>query len=371
MSTWLITGGAGFVGSNFVRLAAGRSAAGLVVLDSLMHKRNLASIADLIDEGRINFVWGDVCDAACLAQLFREYSIDRIVHFASKSHVDPSVLGARDLIRTNVEGTYRMLEAARKAWAGSAQNKLFLHVSTDEAFGPLDPVDAPSTERGGYCPSSPYYASKAASDHFVRAWHWTDGLPAIVTNSSANYGPWQSPEKFVPRITLNAIEGRDLPIYGDGVQTRDWLHVEDHCEALFLILERGRVGESYAISSGDVRTNTAVVLLICRAVDDILLRAPGSSERVIRHVAEGRDHDRRYALDASKLRNELRWQPRLDFEQAIPSVVAWYVENRDWADSRGKRRDNYRRQYELPSTGLAPVGAPRRRIRLGGVRCPS
>lgn len=355
MSDWLVTGGAGFIGSNFVSLAAARTAARLVVLDALTYAGNLANIAELIEDGRIRFVRGDICDSACLAALFRDYSFDRIIHFAAESHVDRSILGAQAFIRTNIDGTYRLLEAARAAWAGTTRDNLFLHVSTDEVFGALGPADAPFTEASPYRPSSPYAASKAAADHMVRAWQRTYGLPAVVTNSSNNYGPRQFPEKLIPLMTLNAIEGRELPVYGNGQQVRDWLHVEDHCEALLLILSQGVPGQTYAISSGDERPNIEVVLQICRTVDGIMSREPGTSERLIRHVADRPGHDRRYALDAHKLRSELGWRPRRLFSREIASVVAWYLANRDWADAirSGEYMDYYRRQYDARPAALA------------------
>ena len=357
MSTWLITGGAGFIGSNFARLAAMRGAARLVILDALTYAGNLANIADLIDGDRICFVRGDICDAECLGELFRRHPIERVIHFAAESHVDRSVLGAQAFIRTNVEGTYRLVEAARRAWTEAREKRLFLHVSTDEVFGTLEAADAPFTENSAYNPSSPYSASKAASDHVVRAWQRTHGLPAIVTNSSNNYGPRQFPEKLIPLMALNAAEGRELPVYGDGLQVRDWLHVEDHCEALLLLLERGRPGDTYAISSGEERANIDVVRHICRLVDDVLARAPGTTQSLIRHVTDRPGHDRRYALDAGKLRSELGWRPRYSFDDAIASVVAWYVNNRPWADAirSGEYMDYYRTQYAARSAALIGV----------------
>lgn len=355
MSTWLITGGAGFIGSNFVRLAAERSTARLVVLDALTYAGNLANIADLIEGGRIDFVRGDICDSASLAELFGRYGIQDVIHFAAESHVDRSVLGAHAFIRTNVEGTYKLVEAARKAWSGSRPRGLFLHVSTDEVFGTLDPAAAPFTEQSPYNPSSPYSASKAAADHIVRAWQRTYGLRAIVVNSSNNYGPRQFPEKLMPLMTLNAMEGRPLPVYGDGLQVRDWLHVEDHCEALLLLLERGKPGETYAVSSGEERANIDVVRHICRIVDDFLARAPGTSESLIRHVADRPGHDRRYSLSARKLRDELGWRPRHSFDDAIASVVMWYLDNHRWADAirSGEYMEYYQSQYGDRAPALA------------------
>jgi len=332
MSAWLVTGGAGFIGSNFVRMAAGRGLPRLVVLDALTYAGNLANIADLIESGAIDFVRGDVCDADLLADLFARRDFGRIVHFAAESHVDRSILGPLPFIRTNVEGTCRLLEAARAGWAGRMEGRLFLHVSTDEVYGDLGPGDPAFDEDNPYRPSSPYSATKAASDHLVRAWARTYGLPATISNCSNNYGPWQFPEKLIPLVALNAMDGRELPVYGDGLQRRDWLHVEDHCEALLAILASGLGGETWVVGGGDERPNIEIVRLICEAVDAELGRAPGAAAKLIRHVTDRPGHDRRYAMNPARLTARLGWRPKRRLDEALPEVVRWYRDNRAWAD---------------------------------------
>ena len=259
MTAWLVTGGAGFIGANFVRHAAGETDCELVVLDSLTYAGNIRNIADLVDRKRVRFVRGDICDVELVPALFREHQFARVIHFAAESHVDRSILGPLPFIRTNVEGTTNLLEAARSAWGDQLDDRLFLHVSTDEVYGSLGPADAPFNESSPHRPSSPYAASKAASDQIARAWHHTYGLPVVVTNCSNNYGPLQFPEKLIPFMILNAMEGRELPVYGDGGQVRDWLHVEDHCRALLLLLDRGRPGATYLIGGQCERTNLQIV----------------------------------------------------------------------------------------------------------------
>jgi dTDP-glucose 4,6-dehydratase len=324
MSAWLITGGAGFIGSNFVRLAAARDAPRMVVLDALTYAGDLTAIVELIDAGRIDFVRGDICDARLLAELFARHRFSHVVHFAAESHVDRSIDGPLPFMRTNVEGTCRLLEAARAAWADGAAGRLFLHVSTDEVFGDLGPDDPPFTEASPYRPSSPYSASKAASDHLVRAWARTWGLPAAIANCSNNYGPWQHPEKLIPLMALNALAGRELPVYGDGLNRRDWLHVEDCCEALLAILASGRAGESWAIGGGEERSNLDIVRLICAAADEIAGRPPGTAEKLIRFVPDRPGHDRRYATNSAKLAATLAWRRRRRLAEALPATVRWY-----------------------------------------------
>ena len=346
MRTWLITGGAGFIGSNFVRMAAARGAARLVVLDALTYAGNYANIADMIDGDTAEFVHGSINDADLLAGLFDRHDIVRVVHFAAESHVDRSIIGPRAFIETNVMGTAALLEAARAAWQGDG-DRLFLHVSTDEVYGDLGPGDPPFTEASSYRPSSPYSASKAGSDHLVRSWHRTYRFPAVVTSCSNNYGPWQFPEKLIPLMILNAAEGRELPVYGDGRQIRDWLHVEDHCEALLAVLERGRAGETYAIGGGNEQANIDIVHRICQAVDDHLGRAAGTAAALIRHVTDRPGHDRRYAIDAAKAHRELDWRPRKAFDTALSELVAWYLEHTDWVSQirSGEYLHYYDTQY--------------------------
>jgi dTDP-glucose 4,6-dehydratase len=346
MTAWLITGGAGFIGANFVRTAAAGAADTIVVLDALTYAGNFANIVDVVDGRHVRFHKGDICDPDLVGELFATYRFDCVVHFAAESHVDRSILGPQPFLRTNIEGTYVLIEAARLAWQGEAKRR-FIHVSTDEVFGDLAPNDPPFTDLTPYRPSSPYAASKAAADHLVRAWHRTHGLPAIVINSGNNYGPWQFPEKLIPLMILNAIEGRELPVYGDGLQVRDWLHVSDHCRAISAVIENGTIGGTYLVGGGNPRTNLEVVGHICRAVDAELAHAPGTSEKLIRYVKDRLGHDRRYAIDASHLRSSLGWRPVEVFEAALPALVHWVSDHKDWTDAvrTGAYRQYYERQY--------------------------
>ena len=344
MSAWLITGGAGFIGSNFVRALAQAAPAQIVVLDALTYSGNLASIADLLDARRISFVQGDIRDPAALAELFARHDFQRVVHFAAESHVDRSILGPRAFVETNVVGTLNLLAAARERWQDSTAGRLFLHVSTDEVFGTLAPDAPPFDESTPYAPNSPYAASKAASDHLVRAWHQTYGFPVIVTNCSNNYGPWQFPEKLIPLMILNAIGGHELPVYGDGQQIRDWLHVQDHCDALLAVLERGTVGATYCIGGGQQHANLQVVSSICDLVAERLGQAPRALRHLIRHVEDRPGHDRRYAIDSGRIRRELGWSPRFELMTSLPAVVDWYLTHEDWVSSI--RSGEYLRFYE-------------------------
>ena len=347
MSSWLITGGAGFIGSNFVRRLAGAPPAELVVLDSLSYAGNLATIRDLIDAGTVRFVHADIRDLEALQRAFAHHDIERVIHFAAESHVDRSILGPRAFFDTNVSGTLNLLIAAREHWQTASGRHLFVHVSTDEVYGTLGPSDAPFSERTRYAPNSPYAASKAAADHAVRAWHRTYGFPAIITNCSNNYGPWQFPEKLIPLMILNSIEGRELPVYGDGLQARDWLHVEDHCDALLCVLDRGTIGETYCIGGGTQEPNLAIVEMICDLVDARLRRPAGTARQLIRHVTDRLGHDRRYAVDARKIANELRWSPKRELATALPEVVDWYLDHSKWVDEirSGEYRHFYAQQY--------------------------
>jgi dTDP-glucose 4,6-dehydratase len=343
---WLVTGGAGFIGCNFVRMAL-PNAPRLVVLDALTYAGNLANLAGVLDAPTLTFVRGDICDAELVARLFREHGITHVIHFAAESHVDRSILRSAPFVRTNVLGTHTLLEAARTAWGGSAQGRRFLHVSTDEVFGTLSPDDPPFSETSPHRPNSPYAASKAGADHLVRAWFHTYGLPTLIGNCSNNFGPWQFPEKLIPLVILNALEEKPLPVYGDGRQVRDWLHVEDHCEALLTVLERGAPGETYVIGGNNERANLDVVHGICDAVDAREGRAAGATRKLIRHVTDRPGHDRRYAIDAGKVRRELGWSPRHVFERALPELVGWYREHKAWADGirSGQYLNYYAQQY--------------------------
>ncbi len=335
--TVLVTGGAGFIGSNFVRhVLAARPEWRLVDLDALTYAGNPLNLADLPEEAaaRHRLVRGDVRDPETLGRLFSEHRFDAVVHFAAESHVDRSILGPEAFVETNVAGTFRLLEAARRGWeeAGRPEGFRFLHVSTDEVYGSLGPEGA-FTEDTPYDPSSPYSASKAASDHFVRAWHRTYGLPVLVTNCSNNYGPYQFPEKLIPLMILNLVEEKPLPVYGDGRNVRDWLYVLDHCEALLRVLEAGRPGETYNVGGGAERENIRIVEWLCDHLDGRLRRPAGTGRALVRFVADRPGHDRRYAIDSSKIRRELGWAPRHTFEQALGDTVAWYLAHGEWVDS--------------------------------------
>jgi dTDP-glucose 4,6-dehydratase len=354
MATWLVTGGAGFIGSNFVRHALRASDARIVVLDKLTYAGHLESLEDVSRDPRFEFVRGDIADAGAVDQLFREHRPAALVNFAAESHVDRSIDGPTDFVHTNVLGAFTLLEAARQHLARLAPERRdafrFLHVSTDEVYGSLGPSGA-FRETTPYEPNSPYSASKASADHLVRAYWATYGLPALITNCSNNYGPYQFPEKLVPLMILNAVEAKPLPIYGDGGNVRDWLFVEDHCEGIRLALERGRPGEKYNIGGGNERTNLEMVDAICDALE---ARLPAASNRAL--AAAGVDdykalkqlvpdrpgHDRRYAIDSSKIRSELGWRPAHDLPGGLDATVRWYLERRDWCEA--VQSDTYSRE---------------------------
>jgi dTDP-glucose 4,6-dehydratase len=342
MDVFLVTGGAGFIGSNFVRLALERTTARVVVLDKLTYAGNLASLRDVASHPRFAFVRGDIADRATVAAVFREHQPTHVINFAAESHVDRSIDGPRAFVETNTMGTFELLEASRAMLAelGDAVRAgfRFLHVSTDEVYGSLGP-DGSFSEGTPYAPNSPYAASKAAADHLVRAAFHTYGLPVLITNCSNNYGPYQFPEKLIPLTLLNAVEGKDLPIYGDGLNVRDWLYVEDHCAGILLVLERGRLGEKYNIGGRNERTNLEIVDGLCAVLEDLLparanpalaARGAASYTALKRFVPDRPGHDRRYAIDAGKIRAELGWEPAHDFPQGLRRTVEWYLNNRDW-----------------------------------------
>jgi dTDP-glucose 4,6-dehydratase len=332
----LVTGGAGFIGGAFVRQWLAEEVGELVNLDKLTYAGNLDSLEPALNDPRHQFVQGDIGDAATVGRLLAEYSPAAVVNFAAESHVDRSIDGPGEFVQTNVVGTFRLLEAVRGYWSAlPADEKAafrFLHVSTDEVYGSLG-ADGHFTETSPYAPNSPYSASKAASDHFVRAYHHTYGLPTLITNCSNNYGPFQFPEKLIPLMILNAIEGKPLPVYGDGLNVRDWLFVEDHCRAIRAVLASGRVGEVYNIGGNCERTNLSIVEAICATVDR---QRPGLAHSpcrsLIRFVTDRPGHDRRYAIDAGKMRRELDWRPTQDFESGLERTVAWYIANRRWVE---------------------------------------
>ena len=336
--TLLVTGGAGFIGSNFLRhVLATDQAARVVNLDKLTYAGNPATIADLHRDARHLFVHGDITDGKLVASLLAEHSPDAIVHFAAESHVDRSIDSPEPFLITNVLGTFRLLEAARRFWKTLPGERAaafrFLHVSTDEVYGTLS-TDAPGfKETTPYAPNSPYAASKAASDHFARAYFHTYGLPVIATNCSNNYGPYQFPEKLIPLMILNALDGKPLPIYGDGGNVRDWLYVGDHCSAVARVLAEGRPGETYNVGGNYERTNLQIVDTLCGALDQMHPRADGVSYSVQKtFVADRPGHDRRYAIDSAKLQGELGWTPAESFESGLEKTIRWYLENRGWCE---------------------------------------
>jgi dTDP-glucose 4,6-dehydratase len=337
LGTVLVTGGAGFIGSAVCGLLAAEGRR-VVNLDKLTYAGNLASLAEIAGLANYRFVRGDIGDVALVSQLLREERVDAVMHLAAETHVDRSIDSPAAFVETNVVGTIRLLEASLDYWQSLSEDGRrrfrFHHVSTDEVFGDLPYDGGLFTAQSPYAPSSPYSASKAASDHFVRAWHATYGLPVLLSNCSNNYGPWQYPEKLIPLTILNAIEGRPLPVYGKGANVRDWLHVEDHARALARVLEAGRIGETYLIGGEAERTNLQVVEAICALLDE---RTGTSHHRdLIRFVGDRPGHDRRYAIDASRMRAELGWVPRHSFETGLARTVDWYLANRDFAAGGGR-----------------------------------
>jgi dTDP-glucose 4,6-dehydratase len=350
----LVTGGAGFIGSSFVLVERARSKARIVNLDRLTYAGNLMNLDPLRNDPDHIFVQGDMGNERLTGELFRRYAPDAVVNFAAESHVDRSITGPADFIQTNVVSTFHLLEEARRYWdalAGGARDAFrFLHVSTDEVYGSLGPEDPAFHEETPYAPNSPYSASKAASDHLVRAYHHTYGLPTLTTNCSNNYGPRQFPEKLIPLIILNAIEGKPLPVYGDGMNVRDWLYVEDHCDALRAVLERGRVGQVYNIGGQCEKANIDVVKSICRALDGLRSSPHAPHESLITFVKDRPGHDRRYAIDSSKIERELGWRPRETFESGLQKTILWYMDNPAWVESvqTGAYRDWILTQYGMP-----------------------
>ncbi|QHN02118.1 dTDP-glucose 4,6-dehydratase [Granulicella sp. WH15] len=337
LKTILVTGGAGFIGSNFVLHMLEQGDCSIVNLDKLTYAGNPANLASLEGRPEYTLVRGDICDAALVASLLEQYRPEAIVHFAAESHVDRSIAGPEAFLKTNIDGTFTLLQAARiyfgKLTGAERDAFRFLHVSTDEVYGTLTPEDPAFHEETPYAPNSPYAASKAASDHLVRAWVHTYGLPAIVTNCSNNYGRFQFPEKLIPLMILHALAGKPLPIYGDGLQVRDWLYVEDHCSALRTVLATGRVGETYNVGGGNQRSNLEVVKTLCALLDELV---PDSKfvphVRLITYVQDRPGHDRRYAIDARKLETELGWTAKESFETGLRRTVEWYLANRDWVE---------------------------------------
>ena len=368
MRTLLITGGAGFIGSNFVRLALAETSDRVVVLDKLTYAGRRENLADFESNPRFAFVQGDIADRDDVSRAFAEHQPDAVLNFAAESHVDRSIDDASAFVRTNVGGAFEMLEAARRAVAkrhGEARERFrFLHVSTDEVYGSLG-AEGYFTETTPYAPNSPYAASKAGADHLVRAYRETYGLATLLTNCSNNYGPYQFPEKLIPLMVLNAVEGKGLPIYGDGKNVRDWLYVEDHCRGILAVLDRGTPGEKYNLGGRAERTNLEIVDAICAALDSerpaasnpaLAARGVTSYRDLRKFVADRPGHDRRYAIDDRKIRTELDWEPRHDFDSGIAATVRWYLENRDWATA--VQADNYSRERLGLESSTAGAGKP-------------
>lgn len=334
----LVTGGAGFIGANFILEWLARNNEPVISLDKLTYAGNLANLASVDRDERHVFVQGDIGDRQLVEQLFARYRPRAVINFAAESHVDRSIHGPGEFIQTNVVGTFNLLEAVRAYWTGLGEEKKrefrFLHVSTDEVYGSLGKNDPAFTETTPYAPNSPYSASKAASDHLVRAYHHTYGLPVLTTNCSNNYGPYQFPEKLIPLVIHNALAGKPLPIYGDGSNIRDWLYVTDHCLGIMTVLEKGRVGETYNIGGNNEKTNLEVVKTICAILDELHPGSPVTPhERLITFVKDRPGHDARYAINAGKIAHELNWRPQESFETGIRKTVAWYLDNQDWVDN--------------------------------------
>lgn len=356
MKNILVTGGAGFIGANFVNFVLkAEPEVKIVNLDALTYAGSLENLKTLPDPSRHHFIRGDICDRPLVDRLLREYEIDTIVHFAAETHVDRSILGPEQFIQTNIVGTYTLLEAAKGYWL-EGQTKpctqpgkdiRFHHISTDEVFGSLEPDDPPFSETTPYAPNSPYAASKAASDHLVRSYGQTYGLPITITSCSNNYGPYQFPEKLIPLMVINALQGKPLPIYGDGQQIRDWLYVEDHCEAIWLVLHHGKRGETYNIGGGNQPTNLDVVETLCEIMDELLPESDQIPHKsLMRTVPDRPGHDRRYAMDITKIQDQLGWAPRHTYAQGLLDTVKWYLEHQDWVE-KIRSKDDYRGWMEI------------------------
>ena len=331
----LVAGGAGFIGSNFILHWLSQEGLRVVNLDKLTYAGNPANLAELSDDSRYVFARGDINDAELVSDLLQRHQPAAIIHFAAESHVDRSIHNAQEFIRTNIEGTFQLLQAARQYWTGLAeaekQNFRFLHVSTDEVYGSLGPTDPAFTERTPFAPNSPYAASKASSDHLVRAFHHTYGLPTLTTNCSNNYGPYQFPEKLIPLMIHNAVAEKPLPVYGDGLNVRDWLYVTDHCEAIRQVLRKGRVGECYNIGGNSEKSNLEVVREICAVLSEL---KPGTRyESLITYIKDRPGHDRRYAMNCTKIRTELGWTPGESFSSGLRKTVQWYLAHEEWIAS--------------------------------------
>ena len=356
----LVTGGAGFIGANFVLDWIANSDEPVVNLDKLTYAGNLETLASLKDNPKHIFVRGDIGDSALVDRLLAEHKPRAVVNFAAESHVDRSIHGPEDFVQTNVLGTFRLLESVRGFWSALPADQKsafrFLHVSTDEVYGSLSKTDPAFTEENKYEPNSPYSASKAASDHLVRAWHHTYGLPVLTTNCSNNYGPFHFPEKLIPLMIVNALAGKNLPVYGDGMQVRDWLYVKDHCSAIRRVLEAGKLGETYNVGGWNEKPNIEIVNTVCALLDELRPRADGKPyKEQITYVTDRPGHDRRYAIDARKLEGELGWKPAETFDTGIRKTVEWYLANSEWVRNvqSGAYREWVEKQYDSNAKAAA------------------
>jgi len=350
----LVSGGAGFIGSNFVLRWLAEEGTRVVNLDKLTYAGNLGNLQSVSADSRHDFVRGDICDRKMIGELLESRRPRAIVHFAAESHVDRSIHGPDDFVQTNVNGTFSLLEETRAYWTrlSNAEKSAFrfLHVSTDEVYGSLQPNDPQFSETTAYAPNSPYAASKAASDHLVRAYHHTYGFPTLTTNCSNNYGPYQFPEKLIPLVILRAIQGKPIPVYGDGQNVRDWLYVEDHCDAIRAVLARGRIGETYNIGGWNEKPNLEIVHAICSTLDELRPSDPSvPHKQLITFVQDRPGHDRRYAIDARKIERELHWKPRETFESGIRKTIEWYLANQPWLEevTSGRYRQWIAKQYSV------------------------
>lgn len=361
MQNILVTGGAGFIGSNFVHyLLKTHPDVKIINLDVLTYAGSRENLKELPDPSRHTFVHGDICDQKLVDELLHSHQVDTLVHFAAETHVDRSILNPEPFLRTNIQGTFTLLEAARRYWleekAFPRESVRFHHVSTDEVFGTLQPGDPPFSETTNYSPNNPYSASKAASDHLVRAYQHTYGLPVTISNCSNNYGPYQFPEKLIPLMIANALSGQQLPIYGDGGQIRDWLFVEDHCEAILKIIQSGVSGETYNVGGDNQPTNLKLVETLCEILDECQPNSPHIPHTsLMRHVTDRPGHDRRYAMDITKIRSELGWQPRQSLASGLMKTVEWYLKHTEWVETVRKQVDyqswlerNYAKREEAP-----------------------
>lgn len=324
MRSWLITGGAGFIGCHFVRNLASCVDDPIIVIDAMTYAANTESIQDLVSSGRVKLIEATICNPTILKSIFVQNDITHVVHFAAESHVDKSINGPEGFIHANVVGTFHLLETARSYWS-NLDDKLFFHISTDEVYGALSLDDPSLNETAPYRPNSPYAASKAASNHLVAAWHKTYGLPVIISACCNNFGSWQHPEKFLPVVIMNTLKGRPIPVYGDGLYVREWIHVDDHCDAIMMLIDHGSLGQMYNIGSGDEQSNINVSYMICDAVDGIKGLTGGESRKLITFVKDRPGHDRRYSIDSSKIRS-IGWTPKRRLAESITDLIKWYQE---------------------------------------------